>query len=66
MISPEHSILIECSGDIYLYLPVSPTLKTFLSANYLKLNDSKTEFVLAVSNYNLKHLDSANIELTIW
>ena len=40
-------------------------IKAFLSTNYLKLNDSKTEFFLAASNHNLKHLDTANIQLAI-
>jgi hypothetical protein len=38
-------------------------IKAWMSANCLKLNDSKTEFFVAGSPYNLKHLPQ--IELTI-
>ncbi|XP_072041126.1 uncharacterized protein [Amphiura filiformis] len=40
-------------------------IKYCLTANYLKLNDSKTEFFIAASNHNLKLLDTQNIQLTI-
>ncbi|XP_072018424.1 uncharacterized protein [Amphiura filiformis] len=38
-------------------------IKTWMSSNCLKLNDSKTEFFVAGSPYNLKHL--TQIELAI-
>ena len=40
-------------------------IKSCLSANYLKLNDSKTEFFVAASNHSLKLLDTQNTQLTI-
>ena len=40
-------------------------IKKWLSVNYLKLNDSKSEFFIAGSKFNLKHLDLDNFALTI-
>ena len=43
-------------------------IRRWLSANYLKLNESKSGlffFFIAGSNYNLKHIDMDNIGLTI-
>jgi hypothetical protein len=40
-------------------------IRTWMTLNYLKLNDAKTEFFVAGSAYNIRHLQCNAIELTI-
>ena len=38
-------------------------MRQWMAANYLKLNDSKTEFFITGSSYNLRHLPPAEITI---